>query len=93
MGLRQVTYSKTRHFHGLVFRKPCQEIRALTVEEVQDQNKAEKIEKMFYIPQDFTENGSVMSTDLALENLLENLDRDIVVSDFDELPSFDFCHF
>ena len=48
---------------------------------------------MFYIPQDFTENGSVMSTDLALENLLENLDRDIVVSDFDELPSFDFCHF
>jgi len=90
LGLRQVTYSKTRHFHGLVFRKPCQEIRALTAEEVQDQNKAEKIENMFYIPQDFTENGSVMSTDLALENLLENLNRDIVVSDFDELPSLDF---
>ena len=90
LGLRQVTYSKTRHFHGLVFRKPCQEIRTLTAEDVQDQNNLDKVENMFYIPQDFTENATVTSKDLALEKLLDNLDRDVVVSDFDELPSLDF---
>ena len=90
LGLRQVTYAKTRHFHGLVFRKPCQEIRELTSGDVQDLNEQEKIENMFYIPQDFAANESVTPVDCSLEKLLDTLDRDIVVSDFHELPSIDF---
>ena len=90
LGLRQVTYAKTRHFHGLVFRKPCQEIRELTSGDVQDLNEQEKIENMFYIPQDFAPNESVTPVDCSLEKLLDTLDRDIVVSDFHELPSIDF---
>ena len=90
IGLRQVTYAKTRHFHGLVFRKPCQEIRELTSGDVQDLNEQEKIENMFYIPQDFAANESVTPVDFSLENFLDSLDRDIVVSDFHELPSIDF---
>ena len=90
LGLRQVTYTKTKHFHGLVFRKPCQELQALTAQDVEDQNQFEKLENMFYIPQDFAENGSDAPVDSSLEKLLYSLDRDIVVSDFHELPSLDF---
>ena len=45
---------------------------------------------MFYIPQDFAANESVTPVDFSLENFLDTLDRDIVVSDFHELPSIDF---
>ena len=90
LGLRQVTYAKTRHFHGLVFRKPCQEIRELTSGDVQDLKEQEKIENMFYIPQDFPANGNVTPVDCSLERFFDTLDRDIVVSDFHELPSIDF---
>lgn len=90
LGLRQVTYAKTRHFHGLVFRKPCQEIRELTSGDVQDLKEQEKIENMFYIPQDFAANGNVKPVDCSLERFLDTIDRDIVVSDFHELPSIDF---
>ena len=57
-----------------------------------DRKLSEDLErKTSIIPtQDFTENGTVTSTDLALEKLLDNLDRDVVISDFDELPSLDF---
>ena len=89
MGLRQVTYTKTKHFHGLVFRKPCQEIQELTAQDVEEQNQLEKLENMFYIPQDFA-SGSDTPFDSSLAKLLDTLDRDIVVSDFHELPSLDF---
>ena len=89
LGLRQVTYTKAKHFHGMVFRKPCQEIQQLTAQDVREQNQLEKIENMFYIPQDFA-TGSDTPVDSSLDKLLHTLDRDIVVSDFHELPSLDF---
>ena len=73
----------------MVFRKPCQEIQQLTAQDVEEQNQLEKLENMFYIPQDFT-SGSDTPDDSSLTKLLDNLDRDIVVSDFHELPSLDF---
>merc|ERR1719232_1849390 len=36
LGLRQVTYDKTRHFHGLVFRKPSLKLQELTKKDVFD---------------------------------------------------------
>ena len=89
MGLRQVTYTKEKHFHGMVFRKPCQDIQQLTVQEAEEQNQLENLENMFYIPQDFA-SGSDTPVDTSLDKLLNTLDRDTVVSDFHELPSLDF---
>ena len=73
----------------MVFRKPCQEIQQLTAQDVREQNQLEKIENMFYIPQDFA-TGSDTPVDSSLDKLLNTLDRDTVVSDFHELPSLDF---
>ena len=93
MGLRQVTYTKMRHFHGLVFRKPSQEIQNLTAKDVRDENDLEtvNIESMFYIPQDITENSTTSENPInsILESLIDNLNRDVVVSDFHELPNLE----
>merc|ERR1719232_1693920 len=58
LGLRQVTYDKTRHFHGLVFRKPSLRLQELTKKDVFDMSdnnvEVSNIKTMFFIPQDFT---------------------------------------
>ena len=89
LGLRQVTYDKSRHFHGLVFRKPSLRLRELTKKDVIDMSdnnvEVRDIESMFFIPQDFTksdENESDNKVDVEL-------DRNFIIEDFMELPNIE----
>ena len=89
LGLRQVTYDKTRHFHGLVVRKPNRRLRELTKKDVIDMSdnndEVRDIESMFFIPQDFTkidENESDTKIDVELN-------RDFIIEDFLELPNIE----
>ena len=87
LGLRQVTYDKTRHFHGLVFRKPSLRLRELTKKDVIDMSdnnfEDRDIESMFFIPQDFTKSDE-NDTKVDVE-----LNRDFIIEDFMELPNIE----
>ena len=84
--MRLVTYHKTQHFHGLVFRKPCPQIQKLTIEDVSelhsDKFNSDSIHELFFIPQDFQNS----TTDTAEQQPILNLDRDELITDFLELP-------
>ena len=93
LGLRQVTYTKTRHFHGLVFRRPSEEVRDLTIADTRERGGAEaeagdRLEEMFFIPQDFASREP--STAVSKGDSLPELDRDCIKNDFLELPSLEF---
>ena len=87
LGLRQVTYDKTRHFHGLVFRKPSLRLRELTKKDVIDMSdnndEVRDIESMFFIPQDSTKSDEI-DTKIDVE-----LNRDFIIEDFLELPNIE----
>ena len=89
LGLRQVTYDKTRHFHGLVFRKPSLRLQELTKKDVIDMSDSNvedrDIKTMFFIPQDFTKRDECESdTKIDVE-----LNRDFIIEDFMELPNIE----
>ena len=93
LGLRQVTYTKTRHFHGLVFRRPSEEVRDLTIADTRERGGAEagagdNLAEMFFIPQDFASREP--STAASEGDSLPELDRDCIKNDFLELPSLEF---
>ena len=94
LGLRQVTYTKTRHFHGLVFRRPSEEVRDLTIADTRERGRAEtgaagdNLEEMFFIPQDFASREP--STAVSDGDSLPEFDRDCIKNDFLELPSLEF---
>jgi len=63
MGLAKVTYEKTKHFHGLTYRKVSEKHAQLVKLEVRkklsifnDEPTEEYISKLFYIPQDFNQS-------------------------------------
>ena len=86
LGLSKVSYEKSQHFHGLVYRKPRKLLQHLISEEgvkvVGDDKK-----DLFYIPQDFSttidEEGSV-NVELTEE------ERDYIKDSFFELPDLDY---
>ena len=88
LGLRQVTYQKQRHFHGLVFRKPGKIIQELTIKDTKENCDIEEtdITKLFFIPQDEVGEHDKDTND---EMIHHDLDRDCIISDFQELPSLD----
>ena len=87
LGLRQVTYDKTRHFHGLVFRKPSLRLRELTKKDVIDMSdnnvEVSDIKSMFFIPQDSSKSDE-SDTKIDVE-----LNRDFIIEDFLELPNIE----
>ena len=87
LGLRQVTYDKTRHFHGLVFRKPSLRLRELTKKDVIDMSdsnvEVSNIKSMLFIPQDSTKSDE-SDTKIDVE-----LNRDFIKEDFMELPNIE----
>jgi len=78
LGMRHVAYHKSKHFHGIVCRKPSPVVLDLTKEDSFDEKDI--IEDMFFILQD-----SVKDSDVELKVHAE-LDRDSVITDFQELP-------
>ena len=89
LGLRQVTYSKAQHFHGLVFRKPRQIIQDLTSSDAKC--STEELQKSFFIPQDNEGHNNDNNEFDKCESEVKHheLDRDCIISDFEELPSPD----
>ena len=85
LGLRQVTYGKAKHFHGLVFRKPCKIIQHLTMKDIDCVFK--DITKYFFIPQDEGQTNEVDNNESEL--IHHEIDRGCIISDFEELPSLD----
>ena len=79
MGMRNVAYHKSKHFHGIVCRKPSQIVHDLTKEESANEDMV-NVEEMFFILQD-----SVKDCEVDLVDHVE-LDRDSFVTDFLELP-------
>ena len=79
MGMRNVAYHKSKHFHGIVCRKPSQIVHDLTKEESANEDM-DNVEEMFFILQD-----SVKDCEVDLVDHVE-LDRDSFVTDFQELP-------
>ena len=84
LGLRQVTYTKAKHFHGLTFRKPSKLIQDLTISDIDHTSVG--ITEYFFIPQD--EGHNINGKDES-EFIHHEIDRGCIISDFDELPSPD----
>jgi len=80
-GLRQVSYEKTRHFHGLVFRKPSKIIQELVIEESIAKSVNCDLQDLFFIPQD---SSTCVEEEKEIINMIE--DRCSIRDDFSELP-------
>ena len=81
LGLSKVSYEKSQHFHGLVYRKPRKLLQHLISEE------AEKFvgrdgKDLFYIPQDFS---TTIEEVCDIVELTEE-EREIIKDSFFELP-------
>ena len=91
LGLRKLVYEKSKHFHGLIFRKPSCLLQTLTKASVREEDgEADPscLESLFFIPQDKDvpqdekdqcQTGIVITED----------DRQHFKFNFEELPNFD----
>ena len=88
LGLRKMVYEKSKHFHGLIFRKPSSLLQTLTVASVREEDGDQSsLERLFFIPQD---NCCKDDKDLyqAAVVITED-DRQHFKLNFEELPNFD----
>lgn len=93
LGLRKLVYEKTKHFHGVIFRKPSPLLQSLTAASVAE-GEGSSLESLFYIPQDqdkdqegdkeMSDQGETYDADLITEQ-----DRECFKEAFQQLPSFD----
>ena len=91
LGLRKMVYEKSKHFHGLIFRKPSSLLQTLTIasaREEEDGNQPQScLESLFFIPQDNCwkeEKDPDQTTIVITED-----DRQHFKANFEELPDFD----
>ena len=89
LGLRKLVYEKSKHFHGLIFRKPSSSLlQTLTMDSVKDQDDDKScLERLFFIPQDSCgkdDEDQYQTTAVITED-----DRQHFKLNFEELPNFD----
>jgi len=90
LGLRKMVYEKSKHFHGLIFRKPSRLLQTLTRSSVTEEgaNQSQScLESLFFIPQDNCwkeEKDPDQTTIVITED-----DRQHFKVNFEELPDFD----
>ena len=89
LGLRKLVYEKSKHFHGLIFRKPSSSLlQTLTMASVKDQDDDKScLERLFFIPQDSCgkdDKDQYQTTAVITED-----DRQHFKLNFEELPNFD----
>lgn len=81
LGLSKVCYEKSKHFHGLVFRKPSTTVQSLITTECHKVVAPLK-DDFFYIPQDYTTN-----VDQPQENFkLSEEEREEIRCIFNDMP-------
>ena len=88
LGLRKMVYEKSKHFHGLIFRKPSRLLQTLTRSSVTEEgtNQSQScLESLFFIPQD---NSWKADPDPDQIVITED-DRQHFKANFEELPDFD----
>ena len=82
LGLSKVSYEKSIHFHGLVYRKPNNFLQNLIKSDAESLLTRNR-EELFYIPQDFS--TKIESPVPAVLEFNEE-DRNIIKESFSELP-------
>jgi len=82
LGLSKVSYEKSTHFHGLVYRKPNHFLQNLIKSDAESLLTRNR-EELFYIPQDLS--TKIEDSVPAFLELSEE-DRDIIKESFSELP-------
>eukprot|EP00092_Neocalanus_flemingeri_P015016 GFUD01016218.1.p1 GENE.GFUD01016218.1~~GFUD01016218.1.p1 ORF type:complete len:321 (-),score=89.20 GFUD01016218.1:7-969(-) len=84
LGLSKVSYEKSQHFHGLVYRKPRKLLQHLISKETEKVVGGDRND-LFYIPQDF----STTIDEEKCENVeLTEEERETIKDSFFELPEF-----
>ena len=83
LGMTRVTYEKSQHFHGLVYRKPRLILQQLISTEAEIASVDKKREDCFYIPQDFS--TSIVDENIERFELTEE-EREDMKESFLELP-------
>ena len=86
LGLRLVVYEKTKHFHGMIFRKPSVLLQSLTAASVESVKPESSLDSLFFIPQD---RSDVTETDQEQTSVITEQDREYFKESFQELPNFD----
>jgi len=81
LGLSKVSYEKSQHFHGLVYRKPPCPVQNIIREDGVNL-LGENGKELFYIPQDFT--TKICESPVNLDFTEE--ERDLMKESFSELP-------
>ena len=89
LGLRKMVYEKSKHFHGLIFRKPSRPLQTLTMASVREEEADQFcLESLFFIPQDKDipqDDKDQCQTDI----MITEEDRQHFKCNFEELPNFD----
>ena len=91
LGLRKLVYEKTKHFHGVIFRKPGPLLQSLTATSVAE-GQGVSLESLFYIPQDQDQEGDKEMLDQGEKydaDIITEQDREYFKEAFQQLPSFD----
>jgi hypothetical protein len=83
LGLSKVSYEKSQHFHGLVYRKPRKLLQHLISEMTEKLGGGEGRENFFYIPQDFS---TTIDDEVCEDVELTEEEREIIKDSFCELP-------
>eukprot|EP00090_Calanus_glacialis_P020856 TRINITY_DN3218_c0_g1_i1.p1 TRINITY_DN3218_c0_g1~~TRINITY_DN3218_c0_g1_i1.p1 ORF type:complete len:322 (+),score=69.99 TRINITY_DN3218_c0_g1_i1:52-1017(+) len=81
LGLSKVSYEKSQHFHGLVYRKPRKLLQHLISEDTEKIVGRDR-KDLFYIPQDF----STTIEEVCDKVELTEEEREIIKDSFFELP-------
>lgn len=89
LGLSKVTYEKSKHFHGLVFRKPDAEQRDLLVREAREVAGLSDLDTLFYIPQDLSNVGLAKEDEENRESEMTEEYREEMREIFSDMPLLD----
>ena len=88
LGLRKIVYEKSKHFHGLIFRKPSSLLQSLTMASVREEDgNQSSLESLFFIPQDNCCKDETDKHQTAI--VITDDDRQHFKLNFEELPNFD----
>ena len=92
LGLRKMVYEKSKHFHGLIFRKPSHLLQRLTKASVREEEEGDSscLESLFFIPQDKDKEAPQDEKDqFQTAIVITEDDRQHFKFNFEELPNFD----
>ena len=84
LGLRKMVYEKSKHFHGLIFRKPSSLLQKITIASVREGDQS-CLESLFFIPRDNSSRDDKDQCQTAI--VITEDDRHNFKMNFEELPN------